>query len=191
MRLARFVLRLTNVRRDSGSTEAALRHTRCETLANREFFTSIFLTLLWINQHLWVPAAQRRLLFSVLNHGDPLVKVLVADDSGVMRKIIIRALNSVGVTDTIEAANGQEAIDAFKANSVDMILTDWNMPEKSGLEVVTEIRATGSEIPIIMVTTEAQKSQVIAAIQAGVSDYLTKPFDSDDLRAKLDKFVAV
>jgi len=119
------------------------------------------------------------------------MKVLVADDSGVMRKIIIRALNSVGVTDTLEAANGQEAIDAFKANPVDMILTDWNMPEKSGLDVVLEVRATGSEIPIIMVTTEAQKSQVIAAIQAGVSDYLTKPFDADDLRAKIDKFVAV
>jgi two-component system chemotaxis response regulator CheY len=64
------------------------------------------------------------------------------------------------------------------------------MPNKSGLDVVTEIRALGSTVPIIMVTTEAQKSQVIAAIQAGVSDYLTKPFEADDLRAKLDKFVA-
>lgn len=119
------------------------------------------------------------------------MKVLVADDSGVMRKIIIRALNSVGVSDTLEAANGQEAIDVFKANPVDMVLTDWNMPEKTGLEVVQEIRATGSEVPIIMVTTEAQKGHVIAAIQAGVNDYLTKPFEADELRAKIDKFVAV
>ncbi|MEQ1827119.1 MAG: response regulator [Pirellula sp.] len=119
------------------------------------------------------------------------MKVLVADDSGIMRKIIIRSLNAVGVTDIVEAANGQEAIDAYKATPCDLILTDWNMPEKSGLDVVTEIRATGSQVPIIMVTTEAQKGQVIAAIQAGVNDYLTKPFEADDLRAKLDKFVSV
>ncbi len=118
------------------------------------------------------------------------MKVLVADDSGIMRKIIIRSLNAVGVSDIVEAADGQEAIDAYKAEPVDLILTDWNMPNKSGLDVVTEIRAMGSTVPIIMVTTEAQKSQVIAAIQAGVSDYLTKPFEADDLRAKLDKFVA-
>ena len=119
------------------------------------------------------------------------MKVLVADDSGIMRKIIIRSLNSVGVTDIVEAANGQEAIDKYKQTPVDLILTDWDMPEKSGLDVVVEIRATGSNVPIIMVTTEAQKGQVIAAIQAGANDYLTKPFDADDLRAKLDKFVAV
>ncbi|XZE44482.1 response regulator [Pirellulaceae bacterium SH467] len=119
------------------------------------------------------------------------MKVLVADDSGIMRKIIIRSLNAVGVSEIVEAADGQEAIDAYKNEPVDLILTDWNMPNKSGLDVVTEIRALGSSVPIIMVTTEAQKSQVIAAIQAGVNDYLTKPFEADDLRAKLDKFVTV
>jgi two-component system chemotaxis response regulator CheY len=119
------------------------------------------------------------------------MKVLVADDSGIMRKIIIRSLNAVGVTEIVEAANGQEAIDAYQANPCDLILTDWNMPVKTGLDVVTEIRASGSQVPIIMVTTEAQKGQVIAAIQAGVNDYLTKPFEADDLRAKLDKFVSV
>jgi two-component system, chemotaxis family, chemotaxis protein CheY len=117
------------------------------------------------------------------------MKVLVADDSGIMRKIIIRSLNSVGVSDIVEAADGQEAIDAYQATPVDLILTDWNMPNKSGLDVVKEIRARGSSVPIIMVTTEAQKGQVISAIQAGVNDYLTKPFEADDLRAKLDKFV--
>lgn len=122
--------------------------------------------------------------------GEPM-KVLVADDSGIMRKIIIRSLNAVGVNEIVEAADGQEAIDAYKNEPVDLILTDWNMPNKSGLDVVTEIRAMGSSVPIIMVTTEAQKSQVIAAIQAGVNDYLTKPFEADDLRAKLDKFVTV
>lgn len=119
------------------------------------------------------------------------MKVLVADDSGIMRKIIIRSLNSVGVTDVVEAADGADAITAFKANPIDLILTDWNMPNVSGLELVQQIRSMGSNVPIIMVTTEAQKGQVIAAIEAGVNDYLTKPFESDDLRAKLDKFVSV
>lgn len=119
------------------------------------------------------------------------MKVLVADDSGVMRKIISRSLNAVGVTDIVEATDGQDAIQKFTEDAFDMILTDWNMPNKSGLDVVTEIRALGSSVPIIMITTEAQKSQVIAAIQAGVNDYLTKPFEAEDLRAKLDKFVVV
>lgn len=117
------------------------------------------------------------------------MKVLVVDDSGVMRKIIIRSLNAVGVTDVVEAGDGQAAIDLFKSDTFDMILTDWNMPGKSGMDVLVEVRATGSQVPIIMVTTETQKSQVIAAIQAGVTDYLTKPFEADDLRAKLDKYV--
>ncbi len=119
------------------------------------------------------------------------MKVLVVDDSGVMRKIIIRSLNAVGVNDTVEAGDGAEGFTAFKADSFDMVLTDWNMPVRSGLELVQDIRGTGSQVPIIMITTEAQKTQVIAAIQAGVTDYLTKPFESDDLRAKLDKYVAV
>jgi two-component system chemotaxis response regulator CheY len=130
----------------------------------------------------------REIIVTELRTGE-LMKVLVADDSGIMRKIIIRSLNAVGVDEIVEAADGQEAIDAYKNEPVDLILTDWNMPNKSGLDVVTEIRAMGSSVPIIMVTTEAQKSQVIAAIQAGVNDYLTKPFEADDLRAKLDKFV--
>jgi two-component system chemotaxis response regulator CheY len=117
------------------------------------------------------------------------MKVLVVDDSGVMRKIIIRSLNSVGVTDIVEAGDGQTAIDLFKNDSFDMILTDWNMPGKSGMDVLIEVRSTGSQVPIIMVTTETQKSQIIAAIQAGVTDYLTKPFEADELRAKLDKYV--
>ena len=94
-------------------------------------------------------------------------------------------------TDVVEAANGLEAIGKFKESPVDLILTDWNMPEKSGLDVVVEIRATGSSVPIIMVATESQKGQVIIAIQAGANDYLIKPFEADDLRIKLDKFVVV
>ncbi len=69
----------------------------------------------------------------------------------------------------------------------DLVLTDWNMPGKTGLEVIKEIRAKDAKVPIIMITTEAEKSRVLAAIQAGVSDYLVKPFTPDTLREKLAK----
>ena len=114
-------------------------------------------------------------------------RVLVADDSSTMRKIILRSLTAVGVPDATEAADGQEAVDKFKPGDFDLVLTDWNMPNKNGLEVITEIRAQDADIPIIMVTTEAEKSRVLEAIQAGVSDYLVKPFTADMLREKLEK----
>ena len=114
-------------------------------------------------------------------------RVLVADDSSTMRKIILRSLNAVGVTDTAEAADGSEAVAMFKPGDFDMVLTDWNMPGKTGLEVVQEIRAQDANVPIIMITTEAEKGRVMQAIQAGVSDYLVKPFTADTLREKLEK----
>ena len=119
------------------------------------------------------------------------MKVLVADDSGVMRKIIIRALNACGVTEIVEAGDGAEAIAKFGETSVDLVMTDWNMPNKTGLDVVKEIRATGSTVPIFMITTEAEMSRVKEAIAAGVHDYLAKPFENDLLRQKIDKFVCV
>ena len=114
-------------------------------------------------------------------------RVLVADDSSTMRKIILRSLQAVGVSDTTEAADGAEAVSLFKPGEFDIILTDWNMPGKTGLEVVQEIRAMDADVPIIMVTTEAEKGRVMQAIQAGVSDYLVKPFTADTLREKLEK----
>ena len=114
-------------------------------------------------------------------------RVLVADDSSTMRKIILRSLQAVGVTDTTEAADGDEAVNLFSSGEFDMVLTDWNMPGKSGLEVTQEIRKQNADVPIIMVTTEAEKARVMEAIQAGVSDYLVKPFTADTLREKLEK----
>ena len=114
-------------------------------------------------------------------------RVLVADDSSTMRKIILRSLSAVGIDAATEAADGQEAVDKFKPGDFDLVLTDWNMPNKNGLEVITEIRAQDAGVPIIMVTTEAEKSRVLEAIQAGVSDYLVKPFTADMLREKLEK----
>jgi len=116
-----------------------------------------------------------------------MARVLVADDSSTMRKIILRSLQSVGITDVVEAADGSEAVNLFKPDEFDMVLTDWNMPGKTGLEVVQDIRGIDTKIPIIMVTTEAEKGRVLAAIQAGVSDYLVKPFTADTLKEKLEK----
>ena len=82
--------------------------------------------------------------------------VLVADDSGTMRKIIIRSLNAVGITSVVEAADGSQAVALFKPGAFDLVLTDWNMPGKSGLEVIREIRAQDAKVPIIMITTEAE-----------------------------------
>jgi len=118
-------------------------------------------------------------------------RVLVVDDSGTMRKIIIRALNAVGFTDVIEAGDGNEGFAAFCEHAPQLILTDWNMPHKSGLDLIRDIRATGSSTPIFMVTTEGEKGRVLEAITAGVTDYLMKPFTADTLREKLDKYAAV
>ncbi len=117
-------------------------------------------------------------------------RVLVADDSGTMRKIIIRSLNAVGISSVAEAADGAQAVATFKPGEFDLVLTDWNMPGKSGLEVIREIRAQDARVPIIMVTTEAEKGRVVQAVQAGVTDYLVKPFTAETLRAKLEKHVA-
>ena len=114
-------------------------------------------------------------------------RVLVADDSSTMRKIILRSLNAVGVESAVEAADGEEAMGLFEPGKFDLVLTDWNMPRKNGLEVIQEVRKQDGDVTIIMVTTEAEKSRVLEAIQAGVSDYLVKPFTADMLREKLEK----
>ncbi len=114
-------------------------------------------------------------------------RVLVADDSSTMRKIILRSLQAVGVSGAVEASDGSEAVSLFEPGKFDMVLTDWNMPGKTGLEVVQEIRTKDAKVPIIMITTEAEKGRVMQAIQAGVSDYLVKPFTADMLREKLEK----
>lgn len=115
-------------------------------------------------------------------------KVLVVDDSGTMRKIVIRALNHVGLMDTIEAGDGVEGLTTFQANSISLVMTDWNMPNKTGLELAKDIRALGSKVPIIMITTESEKERVLEAIKAGVNDYLMKPFTQEVLQEKLQKY---
>lgn len=81
-----------------------------------------------------------------------------------------------------------EALAAFGQQAFRLVMTDWNMPNKSGVELTRDIRATGSKVPIFMVTTESEKGRVLEAIQAGITDYLVKPFATDALREKLDKY---
>lgn len=114
------------------------------------------------------------------------VRVLFADDSATMRKIIARLLDEAGVDSPTAAADGDEAVKLFQSDKFDLVLTDWNMPNKNGLEVVREIRALNPNIPIIMITTEAEKGRIAQAISAGATDYIVKPFDRDKLREKLE-----
>ncbi|MFN8615286.1 MAG: response regulator [Vampirovibrionales bacterium] len=113
------------------------------------------------------------------------IRILIVDDSAVMRQIAITALHSrLGVDSitTAEAANGKDALTWLANNEpVDVILMDWNMPELSGLECVKAIRSKGDATPIVMVTTEGESSQVVAAIQAGANHYVLKPFNAEAL----------
>ena len=112
-------------------------------------------------------------------------RVLVADDSSTMRKIILRSLRAVGVEDAVEAQDASEAVSLFEPGQFDAVLTDWDMSGESGSDVVREIRAKDADIPVIVVTTQAEMAQVMETIQTGVSDYLVKPFTSDTLRQTL------
>ena len=116
------------------------------------------------------------------------MKILVVDDAGVMRKVITRELMNMGIaqTDIDEASNGKEAFDkALEAASTkpyDLILMDWNMPEvfgMRGIDAVVAIRDAKVSSPIMMVTTEAERANVLKAIQCGANNYLTKPFTKE------------
>lgn len=118
------------------------------------------------------------------------MKALVVDDSMTIRRIVIKALGIVGISEATEAGDGLEALNAVNAGDFDLILLDWNMPKMSGIDTLRAIRQAGKKTPVIMVTTEAEKSRVIEAIKAGANDYLIKPFSPDQLAAKVKSMVA-
>lgn len=116
------------------------------------------------------------------------MKLLVVDDSSTMRRIIKNTLVRLGYQDILEGENGLEGWSALTSNpDVGMLITDWNMPEMNGLELVKKVRADGrfSDLPIIMVTTEGGKAEVITALKAGVNNYIVKPFTPQVLKEKL------
>jgi two-component system chemotaxis response regulator CheY len=118
------------------------------------------------------------------------VKALVVDDSMTIRRIVIKALKMAGVTDAAEASDGMEAVQALKSERFNLILLDWNMPKMSGIDTLLTIRRSGNKTPVIMVTTEAEKSRVIEAIKAGANDYLIKPFSPEQLAEKVKGMIA-
>lgn len=113
------------------------------------------------------------------------MKALVVDDSAVMRKILIGALSRAKITDVDQAADGAEAVAAVSKADYSLVLMDWNMPNMLGIDAVRAIRAQGKTVPIIMVTTEAEKSRVIEALKAGANNYIIKPFEPDAIVEKI------
>jgi two-component system chemotaxis response regulator CheY len=117
------------------------------------------------------------------------MKILVVDDDPICRKIIVLRLKTFVDVEIAEAKDGDEAWVALKHNHYDGMIIDWQMPGRSGLEIVRAIRKAGVGLPLLMVTGESEKEKVVEAIRAGITDYLIKPFDTAALLAKLEKFL--
>lgn len=117
------------------------------------------------------------------------LKVLVVDDMMSMRNIVKRALVSIGYRDIHDASNGEEALEKLKSGGFGLVLLDWNMPVMSGIELLRIIRADSAlqTLPVLMITAEVKMENIMEAIQAGVSDYLVKPFSEQALQEKLEK----
>ncbi len=117
------------------------------------------------------------------------MKILIVDDFSTMRRIIKNLLRDLGFTNTIEADDGQSALPLLKAGSIDFLITDWNMPGMSGIDLLKTVREDPNikQIPVLMVTAEAKREQIIAAAQAGVNGYVVKPFTATVLKEKIDK----
>lgn len=118
-------------------------------------------------------------------------KVLIVDDFSTMRRILKNILKQIGFTNITEADDGTTAWEELQKNSFDLIICDWNMPKMSGIDLLKKVRAddTYKDIPFLMVTAEAQKQNVIEAVQAGVSNYVVKPFTAESISEKLEKIV--
>jgi two-component system chemotaxis response regulator CheY len=122
--------------------------------------------------------------------GGVIVKILTVDDSSTMRRIIKNTLSRIGYEDVVEANDGVDGLS--KMDGIELVLTDWNMPEMDGLTFVKTLRANAkyNNVPIIMVTTEAAKKEILEAIKSGVTDYIVKPFTPETLKEKIEKVLA-
>jgi two-component system chemotaxis response regulator CheY len=117
------------------------------------------------------------------------IKILVVDDMSTMRRIIRTILNQLGYSNIDEAENGKQALAKLKKEKFDFVVTDWNMPEMDGLSLVKAIRSDEElkHIPVLMVTAEAKKENVMEALKAGVNNYIVKPFTPEVLKEKMEK----
>jgi two-component system, chemotaxis family, chemotaxis protein CheY len=120
---------------------------------------------------------------------DPSMKIMVVDDMSTMRRIVKNLLKQLGFANVDEAENGQEVLIKLRADKFGFVFSDWNMPVMSGIQLLKAIRADEGlkTIPVLMVTAEAQKENIIEAVQAGVSNYVVKPFTAEILQEKMAK----
>lgn len=120
---------------------------------------------------------------------DKNLRFLVVDDFATMRRIVRNLLKDLGFNNVDEAEDGQDALAKLRESSFDFVISDWNMPNMDGLELLSEIRKSTemSQMPVLMVTAEAKKENIIAAAQAGASGYVVKPFTAATLEEKLNK----
>ena len=119
------------------------------------------------------------------------MKFLVVDDSQTMRRIVNNALKNIGYEDILEAEDGKDAIAKLYTERIDFVITDWNMPNMSGLEFTKAVRGDEqySNLPILMVTTRGMKEDVVEALQAKVNNYIVKPFTPQVLKEKIDQIL--
>jgi two-component system chemotaxis response regulator CheY len=117
------------------------------------------------------------------------MKILIVDDFATMRRIMKNILKQIGFSNIIEADDGTTALEELKKTSVDLIISDWNMPKMTGLDLLKQVRGMDEfkDVPFLMVTAEAQKQNVIDAVQAGVTNYVVKPFTAEAISEKLEK----
>jgi two-component system chemotaxis response regulator CheY len=120
---------------------------------------------------------------------NPNIKILVVDDFSTMRRIVRNILKQLGFENVDEAEHGAEAFERIEKGGIEFVITDWNMPVMDGLGLLRKVRETPAfkDLPILMVTAEAEKEKVVTAIQAGVNNYIVKPFTADVLKEKMDK----
>ena len=117
------------------------------------------------------------------------MKILIVDDFSTMRRIIKNLLRDLGYNNTVEADDGNTALPVLKKGGIDFLITDWNMPGMDGLELLKNVRAEPElqHLPVLMVTAESKREQIIEAAQAGVNGYIVKPFTAATLKEKIDK----
>ena len=117
------------------------------------------------------------------------MKILIVDDFSTMRRIIKNLLRDLGFTNTAEADDGLTALPMLQSGAFDFLVTDWNMPGMSGIDLLRQVRADERlrSLPVLMVTAEAKREQIIEAAQAGVNGYVVKPFTAQALKDKIEK----
>jgi two-component system chemotaxis response regulator CheY len=120
---------------------------------------------------------------------DTSMRILIVDDFATMRRIVRNILKQLGYTNAEDADDGTSALALLKSEKFDFVITDWNMPKMTGLDLLKSIRSDPNlkNIPVLMVTAEALQENIVAAAKAGVNDYVVKPFDAQTLKGKIDK----